>query len=125
MIPSVLLSIFKNHARSIILGILLMCTIVLGVRSIYSWGYNECKEDWVLAIAERDALQAKQTDAIVLLSHSISKSSEELVKRGEENLAKIVQSVKNKPLYTIVDGKCTTSTEFQLAYRAAIKEGNK
>ncbi len=93
--------------------------------AIYNIGYNSCKKDWDKAILERNRIQQEQTLAIVKLSEKVSESSETATKQSSSNLAKILLSVKNKPLYKITDGKCAPSSEFETTYSDLVKEGNK
>lgn len=100
--------------------ILAVCLIVGAaislVYSLYSWGYDNCKEDWDAAIKDRDRIQGEQTTEIRLLSKKLSDTSDALQAQSNENLTTILLTVKNKPMYRIVEGKCIPSKEFEKAY---------
>lgn len=93
--------------------------------TIYNWGYKSSDIAWAERIADRDRIQAKQTLEIVNLSKAIKETSEALTAQSILNLDKIILTVKNKPLYTIVDGECNPSNVFENAYIGIIKEGKK
>lgn len=122
--PAILLVALKYWKQAAGLLLILAAIFTMG-NSIYNWGYSSAKEDWDAAIAERNRIQVSQTAAIVDLSKSVILTSDVLTKQSNDNLEKIIMSVKNKPMYILEDGKCVPSKEFETTFLNIIREGNK
>ncbi len=88
--------------------------------SIYSWGARNNEEKWVERLAKRDAIQAEQNKEIGKLSSTVVAAATAQTKLQAENVAKILLSIKNKPLYELKDGKCVFSNDFEKAYNDII-----
>lgn len=103
--------------------------IIMGLISVfytvYNLGYDSCKEDWNKSIAQQKDIREKQETALINLSNSIADTSKKLSEQSDKNLTQIILAVKNKPLYSIIDGKCKPSQDFEKAYMDIIREGNK
>lgn len=100
-----------------ILAVVLIVGALLSIGySIYSLGYDSCKKDWQAAIAERDRVQASQTEEIKVLSKALVDSRDMYIKTSDETLTKILDKVKSKPLYIYKDGNCYPSKDFEKAY---------
>lgn len=109
-----------------IVGVVLICGGIAVVGgAIYNSGYDSSEQKWEARIAERDKIQENQTLEIIKLSKSVIITSDILTKQSIDNLDKILSTVNNKPLYTIVDGKCNPSQVFSDTYVSIIREGKK
>lgn len=120
-----ILLLLKNYWKYIVAGVAIIIACGLITHSIYSWGFDSSNKEWVARIEERDKLQKKQTDEIVKLSATLVEYQATQTKQSKENLDIILGSIKNKPLYKIVDGKCVFTQDFENTYINIIKEGSK
>ena len=109
-----------------VVGILLILVgLFVMSSSLYNWGARNADARCAVLSARHDAIVAAQTEALTGLAASVVATADTLTSQSENNLAKILLSVKNKPLYTIVDGKCAPSDDFQKTFQDIVREGNK
>ena len=106
----------REYWKQLLALILVLSSLAFMSVSLYTWGYNSCKKDWDLAIIERNRVQEAQTKQIEVLTKEIADSKVALNTKSEEHLELILKTVQNKPLYKVVNGKCTVSSEFEKAY---------
>ena len=93
--------------------------------AIYNAGYRSAKKEWDTAIAERNEIQVAQIAAITSLSQSVMQTADILTAQSDANLNKILMTVRDKPLYNLVDGKCAPSSGFERVFIDTLTEGNK
>ncbi len=120
-----LILLLKEYWKYVVGLVAIVVACGLMAHSLYSWGYSNSDKDWGERIKERDKIQASQTAEIVKLSKSLVEFQEAQNKQTETNLNIILGSIKNKPLFKIVDGKCALTSDFETTYINILKEGQK
>lgn len=118
MLYSILLKNWKALA-----GILAVVVLITTTYSyVYNKGYNARSEEVAADLARHAAAAEAQAIKLEQLSKKLSDVSESITAQNSQNLATILLSVKNKPLYVITpEGKCMPSKEFETAYTKLLK----
>lgn len=117
--------ILKKYWKHILSVFLILAALVSIGSTIYNWGYTNAKEESAEIDRVKTEIQKQQTLAIEKLSLDVMNMSTKATEQSEANLSKILATVKNKPLFTIVDGKCEFTKDFQRTYIQLLEEGNK
>ena len=104
--------------------LLLILLLVFSHGLIYRLGYNVSSIDGKDAIIANQQQIAKQVETLSTLSNVLSVTAKLNTKTSEAKMNNILASVKDKPMISLVDGKCKPTDDFMDAYIAIIKEGN-
>jgi hypothetical protein len=118
-----------KYWKQLLLAVLLSVTIGSASYSIYHKIYNAGVAEATTKYEKQIGEFNKQLSDRITNIENISDSIEtKLVLQRADNkkeFASILASVKGKPSYTIVDGKCAPSVDFIKAYNDAINKANK
>lgn len=104
--------------------LLLIILLVFSHGLIYRLGHTVSTIESKDAIIENQKLVADQVSKLSTLSTTVSVSAKANTKTSEVKMNNILTSIKDKPLTTLVDGKCQPTDDFIDAYIAIVKEGN-
>ena len=115
----------EKYWKQIVGTLVILVLLYSGYNLIYNRGVEAATAKYEQRLKERDDILAKQSEEISKLSSTQAATTSLILAKSEENLHTILSSVKNKPLYKIVDGKCAPSEEFSKAYSTLLVEGAK
>lgn len=119
------LLILKKYWKHILSVVLILAALASIGNTVYTWGYTNAKEECAKIDKAKTEVQNRQTNAIIELSKKVSDFADKSSKDSKDNLDKILATVKNKPLFTINNGKCEFTKDFEQTYIKMLEEGNK
>lgn len=104
--------------------LLLILLLVFSHGLIYRLGHTVSSLEGKDAIIANQQQIAKQVEQLSTLSTNVSLVAKLNTKESASKMTTIIDSVKDKPMTTLIDGKCEPTDEFMNAYIAIIREGN-
>lgn len=109
-------------------GLLLFVVLSTLAISGYSWIYNRGVEKTTIKYEEKfkeyNEKLEQRINNIELMSSVLIEQSNKNSKVLSQDLYRIRNAIKDKPLFTVVDGKCEPSPSFIETYNSLIKRGN-
>jgi len=121
----ILLMILKKYWKHILIVIVILAASAYFYNKIYTLGFDAANVE----CAQRMKEYTEKLDARIA---AIEEASSTLVTEAidaravrKKDFATILSTIKNKPLYTVVEGKCTPTEDLIRIYNEAVDRANK
>jgi uncharacterized protein (UPF0276 family) len=121
---TLVLLFLKSYWKQVAGAIALATCLYLGYYKIYDIGYAAANVECAARIKQFEEGLDKRIANIENTSGLILDQTTAANITRKKDFVDILASIKNKPLYTIEQGKCKPSTDFIDAYNKGIEEAN-
>ncbi|HEY9704126.1 MAG TPA: hypothetical protein V6C58_16870 [Allocoleopsis sp.] len=92
---------------------------------IYNRGYREAEAVYLAKIKDYEDKVEKKINEIKITSENLAIEIQRSTEETNKNIISISKSIKTKPIFTIVGGKCDLTPEFKGAVNSIIEEANR
>lgn len=121
---TIVLMFLKSYWKHILLVVVFTIGATLIYHSIYTRGYDTAAAECAEKMKEYEQKLDERISGLEDASNTLIVEALESRKVLKKDFNTILLSIKNKPLYTIEQGKCTPSPDLIRAYNEAITRAN-